>query len=533
MAKKIIIIAIVVILAFLALKSFFQEEEKSLETAKAEKGTVIQEVSETGQVKKGERINLSFKNSGEIENVFVSKGDKVEKGDMIASLDGEDLEIDLLEAKASLKKSQAELDKLLAGAAEEEIKIAETAVENAEIALEEAKQNLKDVKAEAKDDLKAEYEDAVNTLEETYLNAYNAKNTVNSIQENYFTSNDQASLTVKEKETAIEKKVSIIGESVNGISSTSSYAEIESILKETKEGLSVISESLNIIREKCEDHNYKNQVSSTDKTSLDTAKSNIITAITSITDDQQSISSTEKSNETSINTAEGTVLKKEGALKSAQKELDSLIASPRQEDVILYEAAVEQAEAKVKALNNKIDNCTLRNPVKGEIVEIKKEEGETVQASVDVVAVVLPSAPFEIEVDIYEEDVVKVKTGNYVGIDLVAYPGETFEGEVSFIDPAEKIVDGVVYYEIMISFKGEPEGVKPGMSADVVIRTQEKKDVLAVPEDAVFSEQEKYFIKFLSGEEVQKKEVEIGLKGSNDLIEIISGISEGEEVIVE
>jgi len=115
---------------------------------------------------------------------------------------------------------------------------------------------------------------------------------------------------------------------------------------------------------------------------------------------------------------------------------------------------------------------------------------------------------------------------------MVAFPDQSFAGKVLSIDPAEKIVDGVVYYEIVITFESVPEGIKPGMTADLTIKTALKENVLTVPEDAILEKDGKTVVETLEDGLVKEKEVTVGLKGTGDMVEIISGLEGGEKVIL-
>jgi len=70
------------------------------------------------------------------------------------------------------------------------------------------------------------------------------------------------------------------------------------------------------------------------------------------------------------------------------------------------------------------------------------------------------------------------------------------------------------------------------MTADLVIKTALKENVLTVPEDAIQKKDDKTIVGVLEEGKVKEKEVEVGLRGNNDLIEIISGLEEGEKVIL-
>jgi multidrug efflux pump subunit AcrA (membrane-fusion protein) len=144
----------------------------------------------------------------------------------------------------------------------------------------------------------------------------------------------------------------------------------------------------------------------------------------------------------------------------------------------------------------------------------------------------IPDNPFQITVDIYEEDVVKLAIGNAVEIKLTAFPDKIFKGKVVSIDPAEKIIEGVVYYEAKIELEDYPETIKPGMTADLTIKTVTKENVLAIPGAAIEEKDNKTTVQVFKKRHLETREIEIGLKGSNDIVEVISGLEEGEEVAI-
>ena len=496
MSKKIIIpIIIIVLLVVVIYNVAFKKEEEEFELAEVVKGSVVQEIFETGQVQKGDKVNLSFRSAGTIEKIYAEVGQNVEKGTVLAKLETTNLSIQLKEAESSLAVYQAELDKLLSGATPEEIKIAETAVENKEIALDTAYQGLEDANG-----------DALNDLNSAYLKAYNAQNEVDSIRRTYFKDYDQTKINFEENQRKIELSVSQI------------KSLTETDLSQAKIELSNISDALKNIREICEELNYRNVISSTDKSSLETHLFNINTALTDITDAQQAITS-----------AQSSITSAKGNLQAAKDDQSLTVAPARQEDIDLYQAQVAKSQAQVDSLENQVEEAYLRSPVEGQVTDIKKKVGEVVQ---DVVITLLPVAPYEIEVDIYEEDVVKIAVGNSVDISLIAFPDKEFLGRVVSIDPAEKLIEGVVYYKVTIAFEEIPEGIKPGMTADLIIKAAVREDVLVIPEDALQKRDNKQVVEVLEGETIKEKEIKIGLEGSNGMIEVVSGIEEGEKVIL-
>ncbi len=165
-------------------------------------------------------------------------------------------------------------------------------------------------------------------------------------------------------------------------------------------------------------------------------------------------------------------------------------------------------------------------------MQVNKKAGETVQPSEPVISFI-SAGPFQVAVDIYEEDIVKVKVGDPVDIRVTAIPDQTFSGKVIFINPAEKLIDGVVYYEVKIDpALTDESGVKPGMTADITIKTAQADNVLIAPESAVTTADNKNFVQVIIDEKQQEREVQVGLKGSDGQVEIVSGLQEGEEIAV-
>ena len=511
--KKIYIVPII-ILALLAVIyfGFLRKGKQEFSLAEVKRGDISQEVSETGAVKKGENFNLSFKSAGKIQKIYVKVGDEVKAGAVLAELDSSQLYFQLKDARGNLELYQAKLDKLLAGAGQEEIQADRTKVQNSEIDLKNAKQDLED-----------SYQDALNTLDDAYLKIYNAYNTADTIQRTYFAGNDQESINVKEKKEALGKSVSQTKSYLDSAKNNSKNENIDTGLAGVKTEMGNAADALKVIRETCETDNYRNTISSANKTSLDTQRTNINTALTDVTNAQQAITSAKLSVEES-----------EGDLQVAKDDLTLLIAPPRKEDVDLYQAQVKQAEAQVQLLESQIGDTRLKSPVDGQITKIDKRVGETVQPAIDTsLIILLPVAPFEIKADIYEEDVVKMKIGNPADISLVAFPEKIFKGKVAAIDPAEKITEGVVYYEVRIVFEEEIlEGIKPGMTADVKIITQKKENVLIAPRLAIQTEGEKKIAQVYKNGKTEDREIIVGLEGSDETVEIISGLQEGEKVIV-
>lgn len=532
--KSIVILGIIAIVIIAILIIAFSKKGDGYNFYTVTRGDVIQEVSESGIVKKGDIIPLSFKAAGQLEKIYVKAGDIVKKGTILAKLDNAQLYIQLQQAKANLALSQAELDKLIAGASEEQIQVAQTTVDNAKTTLANEEKDLVNAQASADNSLKEAYEDARNTLNDSYLKAYNALTTVTSIQSKYFSDTDQYSLEIKAYKKSIEDATAEMNILLNDVNLhfTELNNRIDSALLNFEKNLASIRDDLAGVRTIVENDSYRKIVSSTDRASLDTQRDYVNTAYTNVIGEKQDTFSIKITNETNIDTATASVSTARDALTTAENNLALIIADPRIEDINLYQAKVSSAQANVDILENQIYDASLKSPVDGTVVSVDKLAGETIQATIPIISV-LPSEEFGIEVDIYEEDIVKIEENDVAKISLVAFPGQAFEGKVILIEPAEKLIDGVVYYEVRISFDSAPEELKQGMTADISIITDSRSNALVVSDDAVQKDGDKAFVEVIEKGNPKEKQIKIGLEGDNDLVEVIEGLSEGEQVIVE
>ena len=513
--KRIVILIIIVVVAWVGISIFKNGNDTEYILEEVAYNNVIREVSETGMVKVSEQADLGFKYSGKIDQIYVSVGDQVTAGQSLAKLDTTQLYIELSEAQANLDVAEADYNSLLAGSSAEEIQIAETNVTNAQT-------NLDDVKADADEDLNQAYEDALDELDDAYLDIYNALIAVEALETSYFTSSDQESITIRNSIKTIRNARDQAESYIDEVKVDSSDRDkINTALSQTKDALSDVRLVLADVRSVTESSSYS--VSSADKTTINNQRTYVNTAHEDIVGTIQNISSTKITNSTNVNTAEATLASAENTLALKQ-------AGPTQEAINVYLAKIDQAKARVSLLNNKIGEATLRSPADGQVIEVNKRRGETAQVT-DAVIGFLSAGPFQVEVDIYEEDVVGIQVDNTVRIELPAFPDEEFSGKVISVDPAEKLIDGIVYYEVNISFEISGQNIKPGMTADVIIETAKKDNVLSVPASAVEKDGRKRTVKIYQDKNAVVKEIEIGLEGE-DYTEVISGVIQGDQVII-
>lgn len=130
-----------------------------------------------------------------------------------------------------------------------------------------------------------------------------------------------------------------------------------------------------------------------------------------------------------------------------------------------------------------------------------------------------------------EIDVSQVKTGQKATIILDSIADKTFTGKVVSVDRIGTTTSGVTSYPVIIKFDTTSEQILPNMAATAEIITEVKENVLWVPSQAVRTQAGQTVVRVLVNGKEEQREVEIGLETS-DQAEIISGLSEGETIIV-
>jgi RND family efflux transporter MFP subunit len=220
----------------------------------------------------------------------------------------------------------------------------------------------------------------------------------------------------------------------------------------------------------------------------------------------------------------------------AKTQLAKMKSSARTEDIALAEAQVAQAQSALDLANKQIDDSLLKAPIDGRIVKDNFEVGEQVSPGQTVFSL-LGENNYEIEVDISESDIAKIKEGNAAEVTLDAFGDDMkFAASVFFIDPAETVIQDVVYYKVTLMFGDDSQllsGVKPGMTANVVIITDKREQVLVVSERAVVDKGDgKKIIRLLRNGQLVESPAKTGLRGDGGMIEIVSGAAAGDEAVV-
>jgi len=215
---------------------------------------------------------------------------------------------------------------------------------------------------------------------------------------------------------------------------------------------------------------------------------------------------------------------------SAHDTLISQESGSKPEDINAQIAVLESAKAGVESALAKIGNSRIVAPISGTITQFDAKVGQQASPGTPLVSII-GNGGFEIEAGVSETDVGKLTIGNKVTMTLDAFPNETFAGSVFYIAPAQTNIQGVISYQIKISFATPDPRIKSGLTANIDIRTKQKDSALILPQYAILQNDIGTFVETLLGNVTTTTPVTLGIQDQNGDVEILSGVTEGEQVI--
>lgn len=552
--KKIILISLatIIIITIVVLGIFFKKPKTTYTTEAVQKTKLIQTVSETGTIKPAEEIELNFQNLGKISRINVKTGDKVIEDQILAELDYKDLSIRVKDANASLTIAKANLSKLTTGATSYEINTKQVSVDKAQTEYESALNELEEIKTSVNKSSSQAETDALISMDTNLSKAQIAIDNINTILgdddgEHLFGVKETDSLFKVETSYDLSKNSIISTRAlIEKARSTKNRSDIKIALNKT---IISINSTFNTLLDcyqmlentitssaftQTELDAYKSTVSA-QETIISATLSSTQTALDNLNDTELNSQGTTISGSQQITTAQSKVDSYYKSWQLAKAQLEELKAPARNQDVSLYEAQVRQAESSLESIRNQIENSIIKAPIDGIITDVAYKKGEQFSSAKPAIKM-LSDGKLEIDVDISESDIIKIKNNDPVEISLDALSSDQkLYGTVYNIDPAETIIQDVIYYRIKIAFEIPvelQESIKPGMTANVIIKTKEKENVLLIPSRAIIDKNgDGQFVKILENEIPKEISIKTGIYGDNGMVEVISGLKENDQII--
>ncbi|HLC49272.1 MAG TPA: efflux RND transporter periplasmic adaptor subunit [Candidatus Andersenbacteria bacterium] len=410
--KKWIIISVVsvlilAVLGFIGWRLQAGSAEKPARTVAVTRQTVTKDISFTGTVESKQSANVSFELSGVIRDMYVAIGDTVTKGQRLALLDPQSIELELAKASAD-KATTTSVEYLSWEKASQDAK--NTILENAKI-LEQKRQAVRDAKT------------TLDQSKEVY-----AKKAVEN--------GDEASTTLATNSTVV----------ANAAAYNSAKSTLETTLK---------------------------------------------TVV--------------KTNSTAQQAADIAYAEYTGALPSL---------------------TATESLARVKA-----NKSTIRAPFDGVVTAKNTNIGELTTIGTTVITIETIDN-LQITANVAETDAFALSEGMSASVTFDAVSNETLEATLDQIYPAATPLDGVPTFHVVLHQKNSNTPLRSGITANITVHAAKKENVLAIPRRAIIAKSEKQFVRKQTDDQAtQEIEITTGLTGSDGLVEVTSGVAEGDTIV--
>ncbi len=425
----------------------------NLRVATVERGDIDVVIDATGTIEPLNIVEVSSKASGRILSLTVEEGDSVEKDDVIARIETTYVAVDLEQAEADLRASQARLKQaeiniqLQKDQSEIQIKQAREKLAEVEKQLEQLREQIRIEKertnkrqvADAENNLKiASLRFKLLTSETVRAEEINRANAAVSQAQ---ASRDLAKKEHERKKGLFEKK--LISQSELDSAETqwqSAEAQYQSSVEQAK-----------MVKQPASEAELKIAQAEIDKAkfSLDAALEQIEKQRYRDMDIEIQINRVEQAKD-SLKLA----LANKSQINVKEKELENA------------EAQVKRSEGQLQLAREQMRDTEIRAPISGTILEKKVEEGQIIFSSFgggsrsslgtsegQVIVTMADLSKVYVVTEVDETDIGKVKVGQPVTITVEAYPDQPFEGEILRIAPQGQVVQNVTTFNVISEIK--------------------------------------------------------------------------------
>lgn len=422
-------------------------------------------------------VDVSAKVSGRILKLLVDEGDTVRAGQVIAVLDGEEIQAQVVQARGAYEAARARLEELLRGAREEEIRQAQANLAQAQAAAEGARRTLETVQqmyAKATE-LKAQLVNA-QTAYESAENAYRqAKAKLELVEAGARPEQiDQARAAVEQaKAQALNAQQD--AERAQSLYATGAISkqQLDAAIARRDSAQAAVAAAEAKLAEllagaRREEREQARAAEAQAMAQLEGARRNLQVVKELYTDRLPTKQQLELAR-----TQYRTALEQVAA---ARARLDLLLAGSREETIRAARAQVEQARGALEAAKAMTEYLTIKAPVSGRVMLKIAEQGELVTPGMPIVRIAnLDTVWLKVYVP---EPNMRVRLGDRAEVVVDAYPDKRFEGRVTEIaDKPEFTPKNVqtkeervkLVFGVKITLSNPRGELKPGMPADATI----------------------------------------------------------------
>lgn len=527
MIKKILLIGIpltALVVWWFGFRTAGPAAEIEYRYAPVERGELVRSISSPGQLVALTKVDVKSKAGGIITRLAVEEGDVVRAGDLIAIIDPSDTQ-----AAYDRAEAQRTADEARAAQAQVNYQLqranAQTSVQDAEAALASAKIRLQRAELEAKvqpeltqsnvASAKAQLDSAEQAL--ARFKSVSAPASRREVQGQL----DRSKSEYDAAKAEYERQLRLFERQFTS----------QSQVDRARANMEAAQATYNNARQRMETLDAE---LAADQRSLELAVDRARSAYREAESNTVQVDFRQKA----LEEARKTVTQAEIALQRAKDNLLNIDA--RRLDVQVARSNVVGSAVNARNAKVQLDSATVYAPRDGVVTVKYLEEGTIIPGATSAFAQgvslveLSDTTKMFVECAVDEADFAQVKEGQEVRIIVEAFPGRPVKGVVSRVNPAAQTNQNITAVKVRVEIlPGSDIPLLPGMTATCEFITLNKSDVLIVPAPAVKREEGKTYVlvKDPAGGAPIRKDVEVGETG-NDGVEILSGLAEGEEVVV-
>ena len=189
-------------------------------------------------------------------------------------------------------------------------------------------------------------------------------------------------------------------------------------------------------------------------------------------------------------------------------------------------AQLAQSKAATSLAQKKVGDSIIRAPFAGQVKERTVTQGQYLKVQTPVMVIVNVD-PMRVRLRVPEKMAAWVKTGQEVTVSVEAYPGRTFAGKITRINPS--VDQQTRAFEVEALIDNRENLLKPGFFVKATIPSSFVVEALFVPQDALLYVYGVYKVFVIDGNTLKEREVKIGER-TGDEVEIVEGLAQGERI---
>ncbi|MBI5284105.1 MAG: HlyD family efflux transporter periplasmic adaptor subunit [Chloroflexi bacterium] len=578
----------VVVLLILAYRHWFTGggSQTPAETVAVTRTTIRSTIEASGSVESQESASLSFVKAGRVNAIAVKLGDRVEAGQLLASMDSDDADAAVLAAGANLQLARLTLTQLINGASAAEIAGAQQSVSAAQAARDKSADALRQLeegasaadldaaraavtKAEA---ALAESEDALERLRDGASDAdlaaaragvasaeaalasaeraaENAASRVASAEAGLLSARSAYCLQALARAevcptSAIplpRSTLELLLDDAAGTSDAALASAISSLLTantgyvtateaaaSAADAVDVAESNLAASEEKLDKLRAGADAAQVDaaEAAVGAATAGLSAARSRLADVEDGASPEEQA------VARSALAAADDALAAARAKLDDLLDGSDADDVALLRAKVSAAEIGVQQAQVQQAHTRLLAPFGGVVAAVNVHAGEYLPAAAPAFVLLTPGA-LRLNLVIGENDRPYVSVGQQGTITFDAAPSQAYAFAIQHLGESPKIEQGVATYvaEATLIVPADAERPITGMSGVAEVLLTEKTAVLAIPTRALRRIGREQVADVMANGAIEERTVETGIS-DGQYVEVISGLEEGDQVLL-